>query len=274
MHLRAARMVALAGTTTAALTLGFPGSPAHANTELLPMPGALSCASATNAGRLAWALRPITVNSSATVTSGQALVTENPATKPTAIDIRSNSGVGTSSWTLVGTLTQSTSSASGSQFLVSYSGSVSLTLGTYWITVRETGPTGNPPQRVCNSMSPGPQSPWSFASGVSPNYYYTSDDGTSYGTVATISDVPFLSLSASSTSGSAADHLPRPLLQQFGRPLTGTCNAAASATLNWAGVSGSGWGESWSEWINDGRGGEVCTRTLVYSNSLRRWTVD
>jgi hypothetical protein len=276
MHLPLGRRIGLVMTAVTALTLTLATSPAHAATELLPMPGAYSCASATNAGAQAWALRPITVTTAATVTAGQALVAQNPASRPSAIDIRSNTGVGTSSWTLVGTLTQSASTASGSQFLASYSGSVSLTPGTYWITVRQVSSSGLPWQSVCNTMSPSPQSPWSFASLASPNYYYTSDNGTSYGTAATIPDVPFVSLSADSTSsaGSGTDRPPLPILQQFGRLVAGSCDAVAPESLNWGGVPSGRWGESWAYWMNEGLGGDVCTRSLVYNTSSRAWMID
>lgn len=66
---------------------------------------------------------------------------------------------------------------------------------------------------------------------------------------------------------------PPPVLQQFGRPASDTCDAAAPATLNWAGVAGNGWTPSWSEWMNGGRGGAVCTRTLVYNTQQARWTI-
>lgn len=65
------------------------------------------------------------------------------------------------------------------------------------------------------------------------------------------------------SSGSMSE--PAPVIQQFGKPAVGTCEAAAPAELNWSGVPGGGWGESWSQWMNAGTGGAVCTRTLVYS---------
>lgn len=64
-----------------------------------------------------------------------------------------------------------------------------------------------------------------------------------------------------------------PVLQQFGKPLSGTCEEAAPLSLNWGGAEGGGWGESWEQWMNDGEGGSVCTRTLVYSNALGHWVV-
>lgn len=72
---------------------------------------------------------------------------------------------------------------------------------------------------------------------------------------------------------STAQSSPTPVVQQFGKPTSGTCDAAQPAGLSWAGVLTGGWGESWAEWMNGGKGGAVCTRTLVYSDSLGTWTV-
>jgi hypothetical protein len=66
---------------------------------------------------------------------------------------------------------------------------------------------------------------------------------------------------------------PPPVLQQFGMPASGTCDAAAPIVLNWGGAGSGGWGNSWAEWMNSGRGGAVCTRTLIYSNALGHWIV-
>lgn len=66
---------------------------------------------------------------------------------------------------------------------------------------------------------------------------------------------------------------PAPVTQEFGRPASGTCDAAQPAGLNWADVPSGGWAHSWSQWMNGGAGGFVCTRTLVYSNKLGAWTV-
>lgn len=66
---------------------------------------------------------------------------------------------------------------------------------------------------------------------------------------------------------------PPPVLQQFGMPSSGTCDAAAPVMLNWGGAGSGGWGNSWAQWANGGNGGQVCTRTLVYSNSASRWIV-
>ena len=83
-------------------------------------------------------------------------------------------------------------------------------------------------------------------------------------------------LSISGASGPANDGQssgPPPIMQQFGKPPSGTCNDAASPSLNWSGVPSDGWAESWAQWPNGGNGGAVCTRTLDYSNAQGRWIV-
>ena len=76
-----------------------------------------------------------------------------------------------------------------------------------------------------------------------------------------------------SSSDLTSTSIPAPIFQQFGKPASGTCDAAAPATLNWSGVASGGWGESWAQWMNGGNGGAVCTRTLVYSSNLGSWNV-
>jgi hypothetical protein len=74
-------------------------------------------------------------------------------------------------------------------------------------------------------------------------------------------------------SGASSGSAPAPIFQEFGKPGSGTCDAAQPEGLNWANVSSGGWGQSWSHWMNGGLGGAVCTRTLVYSSSLSKWIV-
>ena len=75
------------------------------------------------------------------------------------------------------------------------------------------------------------------------------------------------------SSSASASSAPPPVMQQFAKPASGTCDDAAPVSLNWAGVSSGGWGESWAQWVYGGAGGAVCTRTLTYSQSAGAWTV-
>jgi hypothetical protein len=69
-------------------------------------------------------------------------------------------------------------------------------------------------------------------------------------------------------ASSSAPVAPANLLQQVGLPADGTCTSITDTTLNWAGVSSGGWASSWAQWMNGGKGGAVCNRTLVYSLGL------
>lgn len=82
-----------------------------------------------------------------------------------------------------------------------------------------------------------------------------------------------LSINGGSPSSGGSDSLEAPpaLIQQFGKPGQGTCDAAQPADLDWSGVASGGWSESWAEWMNGGLGGAVCTRTLTYRPRLSAW---
>ena len=77
----------------------------------------------------------------------------------------------------------------------------------------------------------------------------------------------------SSGSSPAADESYAPIIQQFGRPAVGTCNAAEPQYLIQQGFPSGGWGESWSYWIHGSKGGDVCTRMVVYSSSESKWII-
>jgi hypothetical protein len=70
-----------------------------------------------------------------------------------------------------------------------------------------------------------------------------------------------------------AQEVPRPLIQQFGLPLSGDCVDGYSTDMNWSNVGIAGWTTSWAHWVNSGQGGAVCTRTLTYSLENNRWIV-
>ena len=68
------------------------------------------------------------------------------------------------------------------------------------------------------------------------------------------------------------DAPPPDLLQQVGAPSASTCAAVIDTTLNWAGAPSGGWVTSWAQWMNQGKGGMVCTRSLYWLPS-GRWSV-
>ncbi|HEV8024858.1 MAG TPA: hypothetical protein VGP37_08225 [Candidatus Nanopelagicales bacterium] len=75
---------------------------------------------------------------------------------------------------------------------------------------------------------------------------------------------------SSGSSGSA----PAPVMQQFGMPASGNCEDGYSDSMDWSGVGSGGWGVSWAQWMNDGSGGVVCSRTVMYDTSTAKWTVN
>ena len=92
---------------------------------------------------------------------------------------------------------------------------------------------------------------------------------TSFTVTSTVQPGPDPDPDLESTSSSA----PAPRIQQFEMPATGTCDEAQPGGLNWGGASSGGWGESWAQWMHEGQGGAVCTRTLAYNTSTGTWHV-
>ena len=77
-----------------------------------------------------------------------------------------------------------------------------------------------------------------------------------------------------SGSSGGAGSAPASEIQQFGLPTSGNCEDGATDAMNWSGVGLDGWGISWAQWANDGAGGAVCTRTVMYDTSTAKWTVN
>ncbi len=51
-------------------------------------------------------------------------------------------------------------------------------------------------------------------------------------------------------------------IQQVGVPASGDCADVDPSVGHYPGAPIGGWSKSWAQWINDGKGGEVCTREL------------
>ncbi len=64
-----------------------------------------------------------------------------------------------------------------------------------------------------------------------------------------------------------------PVYQQTTPLADGSCDIT-DPSYNLAGVESGGWTSSWAQWPNGGTGGNVCARTLVYSDALGHWTVE
>ena len=80
---------------------------------------------------------------------------------------------------------------------------------------------------------------------------------------------------AGGSSGSGDDatsQVPAPVMQQVGMPSAG-CAAYDNSELNIGGAGSGGWGQTWAQWVNNGEGVAVCTRTLVYSPTFASWIV-
>jgi len=75
-------------------------------------------------------------------------------------------------------------------------------------------------------------------------------------------------------STSASGSAPASEIQQFGLPASGNCEDGATEAMNWSGIPSGGWGISWAQWMNDGAGGAVCTRTVMYDTSTAKWVIN
>ena len=76
-----------------------------------------------------------------------------------------------------------------------------------------------------------------------------------------------------SSSASGAGVVPAAHIQEFAKSPSMTCDEEQPEGLNWSGAPSGRWGESWAQWPNDGRGGEVCVRTLFYNTATGKWDV-
>lgn len=65
---------------------------------------------------------------------------------------------------------------------------------------------------------------------------------------------------------------PSDVLQQFGRTDADSCDALADSALDWAEAPAGKWANSWAQWMNGGKGGYVCTRSLYWLPS-GQWAV-
>jgi len=245
---------------TAALVGLVPAHSAMASTTYLgPWSNTpVGAATMTEGAYIAW---QFTVTSTATITFGTGNVRDSPAATPASeIAIYPSTGAGGGSWTPLGILSQQSwsSTASPSNFLVNYTGSITLTPGTYYASQRYVSAFSGQAPGGDGALS----SPWQW--GPTPGnyaYYFTVDSGVSwtlfsigYSSAITLSDGP-----PETAAGSAS------ILQQVPVPATGSCSDVQDAALSWStGLTG-GWGRSWAEWNQ----GPVCTRNLAYSNG--RW---
>ena len=75
-------------------------------------------------------------------------------------------------------------------------------------------------------------------------------------------------------AGGDSGQAPPPILQQLPANADGTCTNISDSQFSYGtGLTG-GWHAAWGEWINDRKGGPVCSRTLVYDVNTNRWTIN
>ena len=60
-------------------------------------------------------------------------------------------------------------------------------------------------------------------------------------------------------------------IQQVGVPTSGDCADVRPSVGHYPGFPVGGWSKSWAYWINDGKGGPVCTREIYYDAGLGEW---
>lgn len=110
-------------------------------------------------------------------------------------------------------------------------------------------------------------SPWGMAVDASNNFYTQNANGGSKRWLR------FRSIVIPSPSSSRGPETPADILQQIPMPDAGDCSAVVDDHVGYeTGLSG-GWQTAWGEWMNDGSGGWVCSRTLTYSDRFGRWVV-
>ena len=211
------------------------------------------------------------VTSSATVNVATAVISQDPEAEPTRVVVYSNASAGTSGWAPIATFSQvsSTFNASDSGYNTTYEGDVSLTPGTHWVGI---GVVNNDSQGFVGAQG-GQTSPWTWIAGPG-NEWLTMNGGASWLNVRATA-WPMLTLEYR-TPPVATEPVPvtselASWLQQVGMPSQG-CDSYSNDSLSPAGVPGSdGWKPSWSQWVNDGAGGPVCTRTLTYDTNAAAW---
>lgn len=66
---------------------------------------------------------------------------------------------------------------------------------------------------------------------------------------------------------------PPDMVQQVARSSVASCDDVDDKDLSFGTDATGGWSESWAQWVHDGEGGAVCTRTLHYDTDRQEWTV-
>lgn len=252
-----------------ALVASWNAASAHASSVLLSPPQTEENAQSWLMENDRFPLFAMTPRCGGTVSSASAVLSL-PSTSSSTYEVLFYDGSTGSPGTPLGSLSVTGSATTTPTF----SGSVSLDAGTkYWVGLRSSDADEIAGVRQNSGVQ---TSLWQWNVGEV-NNLLTSDSGATW-TPATTTRFPRLTLEGTAVGCDAApsssNQGPGALLQQFGKPVVGDCDSAQPDGLNWSGVSSGGWGESWSHWINEGQGGDVCTRTLLFDQSSQRWFVE
>lgn len=262
--------MASVAATCAAVVAG--GAPAYAATEYLsPVPPTGVCITeAMSPGDIA-AIR-IEATQAATITAGTMLwsiADSSGSSMRIYLDDAVNDVPGVR---IPGELTYVSESAVSAGFEASYSGSIDVPAGIVWVAW-ESGTAG---ASYSVFPSPLPVTIWQYPTAYLPALMarLPVSSGTWSPVVFTTGSDdcrPSLSLTSSPPPSPGSGQAPAPVLQEVGMPAAG-CESLTRPELDWAGVASGGWHRSWSAWLNDGRGGDVCARTLGYATS-GQWIV-
>ena len=85
-------------------------------------------------------------------------------------------------------------------------------------------------------------------------------------------NVECIAYSAPTPGASPENDTPADAIQEVGLLPGHSCTEIDEASLDWGQTITGGWTSSWAQWMNEGAGGAVCTRTIHYDQANRVWT--
>lgn len=107
------------------------------------------------------------------------------------------------------------------------------------------------------------------ATGEGVSWGITSGTGGTINATWAVECVPY---SAPAPGAITDNDTPADAVQEIGLLNGRSCLDVDETTLDWGrGISG-GWSPSWAQWMNNGAGGAVCTRTIHYDTTRRAWS--
>jgi hypothetical protein len=83
--------------------------------------------------------------------------------------------------------------------------------------------------------------------------------------------VECIAYSAPTPGASPENDTPADAIQEVGLLSGHSCTDIDEISLDWGQAISGGWTSSWSQWMNDGAGGAVCTRAIHYDQANRVW---